>query len=95
MKRLLILFLFLGQYAIILAQEAKVVTGTIKDNLNRAVANASVLLKGTNIGTVSDAGGNFEIKTPTSASTTLIISGVGYSDQEINVFNKSRLTVIM
>lgn len=76
------------------AQGNKTITGTIKDNQNRPVVNASVLVKGTNLGTASDAGGNFEIQIPATASV-LIFSAVGYDDQEVNIGDKKNLNVIL
>ncbi|MBE8722359.1 SusC/RagA family TonB-linked outer membrane protein [Sphingobacterium pedocola] len=93
MKRFLLLLMFACSFALISAQTGTTVTGTIKDNLNRPVVNASVLIKGTNIGTVSDAGGNFDIKS-TSGNITLIVSSVGYEDQEISVKN-NKLNIIL
>lgn len=76
-------------------KESKTINGTVKDNLNRPISNASILVKGTNLGTVSDSNGNFEIKTNTSSSTTLIVSAIGYSDQEVSLGNRDRLIIIL
>lgn len=94
-KILLLLFLCFTHFFTSVAQDTKVVKGTIKDNLNRPIPNATILIKGTNIGTISDSGGNFDIRASSSASTTLIITGVGYDAQEININNKTQLTVIL
>lgn len=95
MKRILLFMLFtvlLSPYTF--AQESRLVVGTIKDNLNRPIPNVTVLVKGSNIGAMTDAGGNFEIRMQTS-SGTLIFSGVGYQDQEIPVTNKNHINVIL
>jgi TonB-dependent SusC/RagA subfamily outer membrane receptor len=94
MKRLLLLFVIACTITTAFGQTSRTFTGTIKDNLNRPIVNASILIKGTNIGTVSDAGGNFEIKT-SATSATLIISGVGYQDQEITVSETKKLNIIL
>lgn len=70
------------------------ISGTIKDNLNRVVVNASILVKGTNLGTASDAGGNFEIQVPANSSI-LIFSAIGYADQEVEIKDRTRLNVIL
>lgn len=95
MRKFLLLFLCLTHFLVVVAQETKSVSGTIKDNLNRVVPNATIVVKGTNIGTTSDSGGNFDIKASTSASTTLIVSAVGFKTQEINIHNKSQINVIL
>ena len=76
------------------AQQGKLITGTIKDNLNRPISNASVLVKGSNVGAVSDGVGNFELRL-SSGNVTLIFSAVGYEDQELAVANRDRLNVIL
>lgn len=78
------------------AQNARMITGTIKDNLNRPISNASILLKGSNLATVSDGAGNYEFKLPATVTRgTLIFSATGYEDQEITISNKNTLNVIL
>lgn len=94
MKKLLLFFLFLSPVLLVFGQGVNI-SGTVKDNQNRPVPNSSVLIKGTNIGTVSDAGGNFDIKS-NSPQVVLIISAVGYTDQEVEVKDSGkRLTIIL
>ncbi|WP_081643216.1 SusC/RagA family TonB-linked outer membrane protein [Sphingobacterium paucimobilis] len=77
------------------AQTGLTLGGKVKDNLNRPVANASILIKGSNIGTETDAGGNFDLKSK-SESVILIISAVGYETQELQVKeSSSRIAVIL
>jgi len=95
MKNIFTMMLFIVLFSSFAhAQSNRQITGTIKDNQNRPVVNASILVKGTNLGTASDAGGNFEIAVPTTA-TTLIFSAIGYEDQEISFGTKTRLNVIL
>jgi len=86
--------MFLCSGLLAIAQSNLTLTGTIKDNLNRPVPNASVLIKGTNIGTMSDAGGNFDLKS-NSEDVILIISAVGYEDQEVLVKENKKLNIIL
>ncbi len=61
------------------------VSGTItsaKDN--SPVSFATVTVKGTNVATNSDADGRFTINVP-SGSNTLVITSVGYTDQEVPI----------
>ncbi len=73
------LFLITG----ILAQE-KTLTGKVTDEGGSAVANASVAIKGTKIGTVTKLDGSFLLKVPSTA-TTLVISSVSYETQNITI----------
>ncbi|MGO1595198.1 MAG: SusC/RagA family TonB-linked outer membrane protein [Sphingobacterium sp.] len=94
MKNIFTLMLFIVLIVSTALAQNRSVSGTIKDNQNRPVVNASILVKGTNLGTASDAGGNFEISVP-EESNTLIFSAVGYADQEIEINERKHLNVIM
>ena len=74
--------------------QSKTVTGTVTDDKNAPIQGASVLVKGTTIGTASDASGNFKINVPASA-TTLTISYVGYSSQDVSVVGVSTVSATL
>lgn len=62
----------------------KTVTGKVvssKDNL--PVQSATVTVKGTTVATLTDANGNFTISLP-SGKSTLIVSSIGYANQEVD-----------
>ena len=61
----------------------KTVKGQVLDNNNEPLIGATILVKGTQKGTVTDFDGNFEIKT--TQGSTLIISFIGMQTQEIKV----------
>lgn len=63
----------------------KTVTGKITDATNGTpVAGASVTAKGSTQGTSSKADGSFSLTLP-GATTTLLISGVGFESQEVKI----------
>lgn len=74
-------------------QQAKHITGRILDPNDEPVIGANVVVKGTTIGTVTDAEGNFGLDVPEGA--TLQISYIGYIEQSIVVGNKSVISVIL
>lgn len=74
-------------------QQAKHITGRILDAYNEPVIGANVVVKGTTIGTVTDAEGNFDLDVPEGA--TLQISYIGYIEQNIPIGNKSVISVIL
>ncbi len=74
-------------------QQAKHITGRILDPYNEPVIGANVVVKGTTIGTVTDAEGNFDLDVPEGA--TLQISYIGYIEQNIPIGNKSVISVIL
>jgi TonB-linked SusC/RagA family outer membrane protein len=71
----------------------KTVTGSVtsaKDN--QPINGASILVKGTNVGTASSPTGIFSINVP-AGKKILVISSIGYDDQEIDVSSQSTITV--
>ncbi len=70
------------------------VTGKISDSNNEPIPGASVLVKGTATGTVSDFNGNYSIDVP-GAYSTLVFSFVGMISQEIVVTGKTKIDVVL
>lgn len=68
------------------------ITGKVTDEQGLPLAAASVLIKGTNIGTITDANGDFSLRSPKS-SGILIISYTGYQPQEVTFTGQDRLEV--
>jgi len=58
-----------------------VVKGTVVDDLGEPVPGASVLLKGTKTGTITDIDGQFSLNA--SGSGTLVVSFIGYESKEV------------
>ena len=90
---LFLLYLFIG-IGLTVAQ-TKTVTGIVlSDDDNEPVIGASVIVKGNaSLGTITDFNGNFTFSVPENA-TTLVISYVGMTPQEIAVTNQ-RVTVML
>ncbi len=63
---------------------------TLEDNT--AVAGVNVVVKGSSIGTLTDADGNYQIVVPAPASV-LQFSALGYTSQDIPVENKTTINV--
>lgn len=72
----------------------KSVSGKVSDEKGNPVSGASVLAKGTNIGTSTDATGSFALNVPSSASV-LVISYVGYVSQEVSIASTQNVTVTL
>lgn len=62
----------------------KTVTGKVTDSAGAAVPGASVLAKGTNIGTQTGTDGSFSLSVPQSVRT-LVISSLGFATKEVAV----------
>ena len=67
-----------------MAAEARVVTGTVKDATGETIISASVMVKGTTIGTVTDFDGNYSIEVSDDAKV-LVFSYIGLQTQELNI----------
>lgn len=69
------------------------VTGKVT-SAEGAVPGANVVVKGTQVGTSTDAEGNFSINVP-SGNQTLIISSIGFKTQEVPVGNRTVLNITL
>lgn len=73
-------------------QQSKQVTGTILDETGTPVIGVNVVVKGSTNGTVTDIDGKFVLgNVPESA--TLVVSYIGYLEQEIKVSGKNLLSI--
>ena len=72
----------------------KQVSGTVVDAAGEAVIGASVMVKGTSTGTITDFDGNFTLQN-VSEKASLVISYVGYRTQTIAVAGKNQLNVTL
>ena len=77
--------------SLINAQGGKV-TGKVSSG-GDPIAGASVMVKGTKVGTTTDGDGNFTLSV--SANATLLISSVGFENQEVSVGGKSTLSITL
>jgi len=71
------------------------ISGRITDNKGTPLSNVSIKVKGSQLGTVTDAQGNFNLRFPDNVSAVLIISSVGYASQEIKVKDGQSLSIVM
>jgi TonB-dependent starch-binding outer membrane protein SusC len=75
------------------AQQGNItVKGKIVDENGEAIPGATVQQKGTANGTVTDIDGNFSLSVPSDA--TLMISFIGFTNQEVTVGGKTELGII-
>ena len=67
------------------------INGHVKDETGEGVIGASVMVKGTSNGTVTDFDGNFSLKCKTGA--TLVITYIGYNPQELSAKDGMEVTL--
>jgi TonB-linked SusC/RagA family outer membrane protein len=72
---------------------AQTVTGKVVDETGQPLLGVTVLEKGTNKGTVTDAAGSFSLEA--GAGSTLVFSFVGFIAQEIAVSGNAPLAVVL
>ncbi|MFZ1750498.1 MAG: SusC/RagA family TonB-linked outer membrane protein [Saprospiraceae bacterium] len=72
----------------------KKVDGRVLDNTGQPVIGATVLLKGSLSGTITDINGEFTINVP-DAQSVLVISFIGYETQEITVGSSETISITL
>jgi TonB-dependent starch-binding outer membrane protein SusC len=86
---LFILLSFVGH-----AQD-KVISGKVTDSVGRGLSGVSVSIKGVSgRGTTTADNGNFSLSVPASA-TTLVVSSVGYTAQDVAIGGKTNVQVAL
>lgn len=74
-------------------KDKKKITGKVVDSNGDPIIGASVFLKGTKQGTVTDIDGNFKLSDVSDC--TLIIKYIGFRSQEVNAKIGQRVNVVM
>jgi TonB-linked SusC/RagA family outer membrane protein len=64
--------------------QTKFITGIVKDSSGETIIGASVLVKGTNVGTITDINGKFKINAPINGKT-LVVSYIGMEKNEVPI----------
>jgi TonB-linked SusC/RagA family outer membrane protein len=72
----------------------RTVTGTVTDNSGETLIGASVLVKGTTSGTVTDIDGKFSVNVPANAEM-LVVSYTGFATQEYGITAASDVTIVL
>lgn len=87
------IFMFLALCLVSLGVMAeKQISGVVVDEKGEPIIGASVQVKGTTTGTISDYDGEFTLSVPDDA-TTLTVSFVGMQTQEVEIAKRMRITL--
>ncbi|MCK8495323.1 TonB-dependent receptor [Spirosoma sp. RP8] len=73
---------------------AVTIRGRVTGEDGQAIPGVSILLKGTNTGTVTNTDGDYSLTVP-DANGTLVFSFIGYSTQEVPVSNRATINVTL
>ena len=96
MKRTLLLFLLLvsGLLQQAWAQDRTISGKVIDRATNQGLPGVTVLVKGTTVGTGTNADGGFSLSVPSTA-TTLVFSFIGYASQEQTIGGSNNIDVAL
>jgi len=92
-KSILSIFLMLS-FFVLKAQERNVTGKVTAADSGEPIPGVSVLVKGTNTGTITDLDGSFNLSVP-SGSSVLLFSYLGYSSQERTIGNEGVVDVTL
>jgi TonB-linked SusC/RagA family outer membrane protein len=81
-------------FAVSFAIAQRTVSGTITDDGGEPLIGASILVKGTSSGTVTDIDGSYSLEVP-DGSTTLVVSYTGFETREVAVGASNLLDITM
>ena len=86
MRKLLSLITLLVMSTVMLMAQGRVITGSVVSAEDgEPIIGATVLVKGTQVGTVTDVDGKYVIKNVPESAKTLVISYVGMTSQEVAI----------
>ncbi len=95
MRKILLLGLTLFLVNAMAFAQGRVITGTVTSTEDgMGVPGATVLVKGTTIGTATDIDGKYSINVP-AGSNVLVFTFVGLTSQEVNIGNRSTINVAL
>lgn len=91
MKKYFYLFLFLLPISLMAQSTLK---GTVVDNTSFPLPGASILIKGTTTGAITNIDGEFTLNLNATPST-LVVSYIGYVTKEVSVSNQTQITIVL
>jgi TonB-dependent SusC/RagA subfamily outer membrane receptor len=91
-KHLLVISLMFVAFAGAIAQ--RTISGTVSDASGETLIGASILVKGTSTGTITDFDGTYSLEVPEGA-TTLVFSYTGYSSKEVEIGASNTIDLVM
>jgi TonB-linked SusC/RagA family outer membrane protein len=91
MKKSIFIFFLLFLLPLLGFSQLKL-TGVVKDKENEPLVGASIYVKGTTTGTVTNVDGEFSLEIP--EGSVLLVSFIGYQSQEV-IANKPNLQIVL
>ena len=91
MRKIILNLLVLLGFVLSASAQTRTVTGKVTDANGSPISNVSVIIKGTKVGTTTDAEGNYSISVPAS-SRALVFSSVDMLSEEISIGSKTTIS---
>ncbi len=92
--KLLLVWLIIMYTPLLVFSQTRQITGRVINENGDPVPLASVIVKGDNTGVAADETGRFSISV-TGSNPVLVISSVGFQNQEIRAGNTNNLSVVL
>jgi TonB-linked SusC/RagA family outer membrane protein len=80
-------------FCMLASAQNRSVSGVITDDRNDPLPGVNIYVKGTSIGVTSDANGKYSISVPAPTNAVLVISFLGFQEEEIKLGDKSVVDV--
>lgn len=91
----LLLIMLLGMWSMTgIAQQLRVVSGTVKDSVGNPIVGASVSVENGKAGTATNSSGFFKVSL-TPAQKNLVVSYIGYESTTVDVSDQSTVSVVL
>ena len=94
MKKRLLLLLSMVVLSLGISYAQKSISGTVLNDQKEPLIGASVVVKGTTAGAITDIDGKYSLSVPSDA-TTLVISFTGFTTQEIPIGASSVIDITL
>lgn len=75
-------------------QQGKKIAGTVKDRNGDPIIGASIVIKGSTIGVMTDIDGNFSISIPDNTKS-ILVSFVGMKSQDVAIDSKTSYNIVL
>jgi TonB-dependent starch-binding outer membrane protein SusC len=93
---LILMALFMLSISILAQEKARTITGIVLDDNRLPLAGATIMIAGTELGTVTDLEGDFQLRIPENmAGDTIEVSYVGYLTEKVWIGDQEKIEVIL
>ncbi|TRX51389.1 TonB-dependent receptor [Fulvivirga sp. M361] len=77
------------------SQDQITISGAVTNEKSEPLQGASVAIKGTNTGVITNDFGEFTLSVVTATSISLLVSFVGYETKEVSIDNQTKINIVL